>query len=87
LSLDCSGGVEETVDVGLGDDAGDAIGETEDVEVGIGVARRAGVVGVRSRPRVGETIGEVVGDDGACGVAMDAGVVVGVIADPGVSAD
>ena len=86
FSLDCSGGVEETVDVGLGDDAGDAIGETEDVDAGDGVARRAGG-GVRSRPRVGEIIGEVVGDDVALEVAVAAGVALGVMADPGVSAD
>jgi hypothetical protein len=74
-SLNCSGGVEETVEVGLGDDAGDAIGEAEDVDAGDGVAR----------PRVGEIIGEVVGDDVAREVAVAAGVTVGVIADPGVS--
>ena len=79
MSLDCRGGVEEAVDVGLGDNTGDANGETEGVD--------AGDAGVVARPRVGETIGEVTDADVARGVAVAAGVAVGVIADPGVSAD
>jgi hypothetical protein len=83
LSLDCNGGVEETVDVELGGDTGDAIGETEDVDVGTGVARRGVTLGVSNRLCLGETDGEVV----AFGVAVDAGVAVGVSANPGVSVD
>jgi len=87
LSLDCKGRVEETVDVGLGDDAGDAIGETEDVDVGGGAARRGVTLGVSSRLCLGETDGEVAGVDAACDVAVGAGVAVGVVAVSGVSAD
>ena len=87
LSLDRNGGVEETVDVELGDDTGDAIGEAEDVDVGTGVARRGVTLGVSNRLCLGETNGEVVGDDVAFGVAVGAGVAVGVIANPGVSVD
>jgi len=87
LSLDCNGGVEETVDVTLGDDIGDAIGETEDVDVGDGVARRGVTLGVSNRLCLGETDGEVVGEDVVRGVAVGAGVAIGVVAVSGVSAD
>ena len=87
LSLDCSSGAEEAVDVGPGDDAGDTIGETEDVDVGTGVARRGVTLGVSSRLCLGETDGEVIGEDVARGIAVGAGVAVGVIVDSGVSAD
>lgn len=86
MFLDC-GGVDETVEVGLGDDAGDAAVETEDVDVGTGVARRGVTLGVSSRLCLGETDGEAVGGDDARGVAVGAGVAVGVITDSGVSAD
>src|SRR6202011_6141621 len=72
LFLDC-GGVDETVEVGLGDDAGDAAVETEDVDVGTGVARRGVTLGVSSRLCLGETDGEAVGGDDARGVAAGAG--------------
>jgi hypothetical protein len=80
LSVDCSDGVEETVDVGLDEDACDGIGETEDVDVGMGVARRGVTLGVSSRLCLGETDGEDVARGIAVGVEVAVGTAVAVTA-------
>ena len=87
----CSTPVAATEGAGVAVEAIVCVGADEPDAAGpgvvLGVARRGVTLGVSNRLCLGETDGEVVGDDVAFEVAVGAGVAVGVIANPGVSVD